>query len=215
MNHFRWTAAFLLSLSAIALARGDARAEAFLDARLGGAFTDDSRLEIVVSGVPASASIAFDDSFTAGLRGGYWLAPLPWFGIAFDVSYFSPDENALLAPLRIDVVPVSALFMVRVPLGKSRALPHGRIQPYAGVGPALFVTFAEENTTNFVAGSVDLGLDVRGGLNVQILSWLDVFAEYRFTHYEAGLDDDLFSVPVTFRTEIDTHHITGGVGFHF
>ena len=215
IRRFRLPVACLLACVGVALVSDGARAEGFIDVRLGAAMTESGTLEVGSGGTSTRRRVAFDDSFSTGVRGGYWIDPLPWLGLALDASYFNPDEASGVAPLDLHVVPLSALLMLRLPLLGDDVCPNGRIQPYGAIGPGLFLTIAEESSTDFVAASADVGLDVRGGVNIQILRWLAVFAEYRYTRYEAGLDDDVLGIPVDFKVDFDTHHIGGGVGFHF
>ena len=215
-RNLRLLTTWLTAIAIVTPAFEAARAEGFVDVRVGPAFTQDATAKIDVAGFSLSRSIDFEDSVSAGVRGGYWLRPVPWLGFALDVSYFAADENVASAPLQIDVVPISALLMLRAPLLKDRDFPQGRVQPYAGVGPGAFVTIAKEGTTNLSTASVDPGLDVRGGINFQILKWLAVFAEYRFTRYEASLDGgDLGLLNIDIDVDLETHHVAGGVGFHF
>ena len=214
MGRFVHVAAAWVAVAGWALLSAGAGAEAFVDVRFGGVFTDDGDFNFSGGGMSLSGTTQFDDSATGGLRGGYWFRGLPWLGVAGDVSYFAPDEDS---PLGVDihVIPITPLLMLRLPLFASDAAPEGRVQPYGAIGPGIFVTVIEEDTTDFTAVGVDVGLDARAGLNVQILHWLAVFAEYRYTSYEASVEDDILGIDIDTDVDLDSHHITGGVGFHF
>ena len=214
-NRMRRTPSRLLVCLGTALAASAAHAEGFVDVRLGAAMTESGTLEIGVGSSVTRSRIRFEDSLSTGVRGGYWIDPLPWLGVALDVSYFSPDQENAVDPFDIYVVPFSALLMLRAPLLPDDDCPNGRLQPYGAIGPGLFLTIADEDFADFTAASADIGLDVRGGLNIHLLRWLAIFAEYRYTRFDADLDDDFFGTPVMFDADFDTHHVTGGVGFHF
>jgi opacity protein-like surface antigen len=134
--------------------------------------------------------------------------------LAGDVSFFAPHQSGS-GGVDIYVLPFTPLLMARLPLLTSDELPNGRLQPYAAIGPGIFTTVVYEDSTDYTAAGVDVGLDVRAGLNVQILKWLGVFAEYRYTSYEADVDEDVFGVNVQTELDLDSHHVAAGVGFHF
>ena len=125
----------------------------------------------------------------------------------------------------VHTIPISALALGRFPFLRDDDHPRGLIQPYAGFGPSLFVTVVDASGLfgNYHARSADLGLDFVGGMNFQITEWLGLFLEYRFTQYTAKLDDDIDVFNPAGRTrrnvdmdlDLQTHHITGGIGFHF
>ena len=208
-----------------------ARAEGFADFRIGGAITPNTDGSNTIGGAPPSPSepIEFKAGVSVGIRGGYWLDSVPWLGFAFDLSYFDPDEDVSVLPVKLDVFPISALLMLRYPLLKSAAYPRGRLQPYAGVGPGAFVTTAKIKlkdvgaSENFSDTQVNLGVDVRGGVNFHFAppnfpgESLAIFLEYRFTHFEpSDFKDDIAGVPSELEADqLDTHHIVVGLGWYF
>jgi opacity protein-like surface antigen len=185
---------------------GTARAEGFVDLRVGGAFTEDN--DVTLSQGPASLTFGteYEDSVTGGVRAGYWF--VPWLGLALDVSYFAPDDDT--GGPEIDVIPVSPLLMARVPIGRTEELPNGRVQPFLGIGPGIFVTledfdsFGDDDT-------VEVGVDLHAGVNVQVTRLVSLFAEYRYTYFEP----EVTIQGVDVESELSTHHVGVGVGFHF
>lgn len=211
-----------------------ARAEGFVDFRIGGAVTQetDGTSKVGPAGVPpqvfaSSGPVEFTAGVSVGIRGGYWLESVPYVGFAFDLSFFNPEEDAA-EPVKLQVYPISALLMLRYPLLKDSDYPRGRLQPYAGVGPGAFVSTAKFDIPdpapeNFSGSTVDLGLDVRGGVNFHF-TWpnfvgesLAIFLEYRFTHFKpSDYKDNIGGVPIELGADqLDSHHITAGVGWYF
>ena len=206
------------ALSVSILASGGARAEGFFDVYVGGSFTDDATIRESVGGPATTQTTRFKDSVIGGLRGGGWIRPWPWLGFAGEISYFRPDDDATRAD--IHVIPISLLVMFRVPIFRSDDLPGGRLQPYVGVGPALFLSVIRSRNfmgsgLNFVSVDASVGSDVHAGVKVQILSWLAVFAEYRHTRFDANWDDKVTGGNAKITTEFATNHFQMGVGFHF
>jgi hypothetical protein len=226
------TTAFLFTWASPATAR----AEGFVDFRIGGAVTQDTDAMIKVGPVGdppqtfgGSGPIEFTAGVSIGIRGGYWLESIPYVGFALDLSFFNPEEDVSQLPLKLQVYPISGLLMLRYPLLKDSDYPRGRLQPYAGVGPSAFVTTAKMDIPdpvpeNFTDSTVDLGLDVRGGVNFHFTrpNWpgesLAIFLEYRFTHVKpSNFKENVAGLlPVELGIDqLDSHHITAGVGWYF
>jgi opacity protein-like surface antigen len=185
-----------------------ARAEGFVDLRIGGSFTEDNDVEVDTPGGSGSFETEYEDSVTGGVRGGYWFESLPWLGVAGDVSYFAPDQDTSGGP-EYDVIPISPLLMLRAPLVTSEEFPHGRVQPFVGVGPGIFVSLADFGTED--DETVEVGADLHTGLNVQVTRMVSVFAEYRFTYVEPEFEVGGADI----EPELSTHHVGVGAGFHF
>ena len=209
----RTLTAAALTLASILMTAMPVYAEGFIDFYLGAAITNDSDQKVSAPGFSATFPIAWDTSVTAGGRFGFWFESLEWVGLALDASFFRPDKD-------LTVFPVSALAMLRLPLLKDndKGFPHGRLQPYIVAGPGLFISRADGNLGTFGSvsdTSVDLGVDVRGGLAFLITKNIAAFAEHRFTHVKPEFGFDVAGVKFKTETTLDTHHILGGVGFRF
>jgi opacity protein-like surface antigen len=192
-----------------------ARAEGFVDLRVGGSFTEDADTELTVLGVPVGSGDAdIEDSVTGGGRAGYWFDSLPWVGLAADASYFAADSDPGTA--EIDVIPVSPLLMLRAPVAQTEEFPHGRLQPFLGVGPGIFITEIDADS-GYRDDELDVGVDLHAGAKVLVTPQVGLFLQYRFTSFEADYSDTIPAVGVPIETEIDldTHHVAGGVAFHF
>ena len=213
---------------------GGARAEGFVDLRLGGSITENAGNTVTAGPVgdtpqeTSSATTGFEYGVSLGIGGGYWLNSVPWLGFALNLSYFKANENASEA-LKLDVHPISGLLMLRFPLLKSDTYPLGRLQPYFGIGPAAFVSKAElEPTSTGLAGefndtSTDVGLYAQLGLKYFIdipdlpgKSW-GFFLEERFTRFDpSAFKDTVDVVPLEIDLDaLNTWHTTVGLAFHF
>jgi opacity protein-like surface antigen len=201
-------------------------AEGLLDLRLGGSFTSKSEDSIQFDpDPPVEFETKWKDSFGGGIRGGYWFkGGAKWLGLAGDISYFRPKEDISGEALEIHVIPLSLLLMFRAPLITSDKYPNGRLQPYVAAGPGFFVSvfsldldpmFDEEITE----ASFDVGPDVRGGVAFLASRHFGFFVEYRFTRfepkYDAEVDTFMGSADFTAETQMETHHVAGGVTFRF
>jgi len=186
--------------------------EGVIDLYVGSAMTRDSDVKVSTPAFSESRRIDWDTSITAGGRFGVWFESLDWLGLALDVSFFKPDKD-------VKVFPVSALLMLRLPLLRDESVPHGRLQPYIAAGPGLFVTWLDGDVGNVgvneSAASVDVGVDVRGGLALMLTKNIGIFGEYRFTHVKPDFGLDIVDVNFKAKTTFDTHHVVGGLSFRF
>jgi opacity protein-like surface antigen len=160
-----------------------------------------------------SAKVNYDNKYTFGGRFGYWSTDAGWAGFALDVSYLQLDASGI----NTDVLPVSALVMLRYP-GK-------KLQPYIGVGPGIF--FSDIDVDMQVSGEnkkfsdhhVDVGLDARAGLSWRFYKGFAVFGEYRFAYYKGNYDDKISAGGTTTKVEIETdikvHNLLFGVSYNF
>jgi hypothetical protein len=112
--------------------------------------------------------VDFDTSATFGIRGGYWFEPVPWVGVAGDLSTFTADGDEA----KFHLIPVSILVMLRLPLLTTDEPPGGRLHPYLGLGPSLVyqkatVDYRPEVDRKVKLSSVEIGFDARLGLGWQ------------------------------------------------
>lgn len=186
-----------------------------------------------------------DDSFKAplyyGLRAGYFFESHPWLGLGVEFFHFKIDaDTSEVRPLRgtrngspvAGAVPVKSVVerfevshgvnyftldaLFRYPLLTSpEQFPHGRLQPYTGVGLGPVIAYPEMRIDNVRAepGYEIAGVGVQAfvGMRFLIFKYLGVFGEYKFTHSALSV-----SVPSgTGRVQENTHHLVGGLTIHF
>jgi len=190
----------------------------FADLYFGGGMPQDGDVDGEASpfGVTiedSADSVDYDNTFVFGGRVGYWSPHLRWAGFALDVSYFKLDADSI----ETRVFPVSGLAMFRY--------PGATLQPYIGIGPALYITDLEVDielsgaAETFSESRVDIGLDARAGLAWKVFKQFAVFSEYRFTYYQATYKENVRSggtkIPVEIETDNKAHHILLGVSYRF
>src|SRR5262249_9061739 len=132
----------------------------------------------------------------------------------------------------VSVVDIGVNIMGRYPLLQSPVFPRGRLQPYIGIGPALFITSIEDTRPDSDVNSLGSktltfgGFQVLGGVKFFLLKKLALFAEYKFTHFTADLSgvpgggqSATSSVAASFSLSatqnIDASHFYGGIAYHF
>ena len=121
-----------------------------------------------------------------------------------------------LRPITLSVVGIGLdLLKVRLNLDKSEAFPLGRFHPMVSVGPAIFMaTMTDTNNFSPPNQKVDqtsLGVKTGGGMELLFTQTVGIMAEYKFTRFK--FDNNGSSTTIS--TDINTHHLTGGVVLHF
>ena len=193
-----------------------AGAEVFVDLYGGGAFTRDADITIH-DGAPLNATLKFDTEATGGGRVGYWLtgAGLPWLGFGVDVSYYAPATSAADVDARLQVIPISALVLLRIPLLADPEVPTGRVQPYIGGGPSLVATRVKLDAPalgeRFSDTVAELGADLRAGLTFMLTRNVGVFAEGRYLFFTTKPGAHSFGVDL----DIETFQALGGLTLRF
>lgn len=221
---------FILLATLLLLASGalstPARAEMFLDLYAGRARTDDARISIQ-GPVQLSEEVDFDHSTMYGLRFGGYMDSLKPLGLALDISHFEAATGPPDIALDIDLVPVSVLLMIRVPLLTDEDFPGGHVQPYIAAGPSaafyeLEIDLGPPVNERISDWDVDGGWDFRAGLAVPLAPNLALFGEYRRTRYEIDFEEtEIFPVlliPVvtaTVDTTLETETFLAGVSLRF
>jgi hypothetical protein len=208
-----WLLGLLALLASLALPLS-VSAENFFDLFIGAAITEDTDVTLQGSFGRVTASGRLDTAFAVGSRFGHLYEGLPWLGISIGGSYAAPDvklslESVTFAGQELTVVPISIQALFRVPgLLKTDEVPHGRLQPYAAVGPALFISMldARIGTQNFSDTSLDVGLDARVGLNWQFDRHIGLFTEYRYTYVEPSWEDVIQGSRNRLEATLHTHY---------
>ncbi len=181
-------------------------------------------------------SAAPDSSEILGGRAGYWfdektMPPLGavarYLGLALDFSYFHPaipgqavqnDAGGIthLGDLDVNVFVLTPLLMLRYPLMVTSDYPHGRLEPYALLGPSIVISSADDNGGSFgfpLRGTSDtsIGITVGPGVAWMVTEHVAVFGEYRFVHASPSYGFAAGTVDVP----INSHGLIVGVSYRF
>lgn len=226
------------------LAPTQASAEWFADLYFGAGFTQNHDADINSPDFGATFAprdVKFDTAAALGGRVGYWLDFFHFIGFGLDVSHlFGPDvplqirtaklcvsgacgsDRFFVGNFDLNVTTIGFDAMFRYPLLKSQQFPHGQLQPYLTVGPALFIAHAKDSDNfNFSpSGQSDtdksVGVKVGAGATWLLTKNFGVFGEYRFTHFKPEFEfNDAVLGQTTLKTTLDTHSILGGFSVRF
>jgi opacity protein-like surface antigen len=198
--------------------RGVAPGEWLADLYLGGAWT--RRHDVTLSGGSDVTDVHFNRSSTFGGRAGYYFDSREILGVALDVSHFRPDTvPGQLKRLDLYMTPISIDLMLRWPLLVTDTIPHGRLQPYLTVGPAVVLAEAKD-TTNFTPANQyetnwPVGVKAGVGLVWQIQPHAAVFTEFRFTHFSPEFTFRNQPRTTKLKTDLNTGYVIGGFSLRF
>ena len=215
-------------------------AEAFISAYGGYAVSVDEERDPVEGG---DFTVTLGDTSPGktpafGGRAGYWFEALPWLGVELDVGYMTPDLELSNGRTRVDVDVVSLGFSVLaryLGLLPTTDFPRGTLQPYAGVGPALFAVRTEESQASATSGGTFkvTNTTVQGGVQAEAgAKWffmklgmgsLALFGEYRFSWFKLTAPTPLATtVGTTTLDQVGTYTqqylinaFIGGIAWHF
>jgi opacity protein-like surface antigen len=230
-------------------------AEPYLGAYVGTALTEenDLRTELELNGGPfvngRARDLSFDSSVVFGGKGGYFFAQDVLggnVGAELDVYHFEPNAGAQtvrftgmfagvsgdirtrLQSADIDVTAASVNFLYRYRLLSTPRYPHGRLQPYVGVGAGAFIATLETRTSVFDANKhisdtdVRPGIHVLGGARFLLTPHVALFAEYKYLQTEPFSfrfkeSGTIFGFPATEtardRADLSSHLFYGGIAF--
>jgi opacity protein-like surface antigen len=198
----------------------------------------EGSLPLYATPPPGHRPTTLGNSATFGGKIGYWFDALPFIGAEMDISTFRSDIKVNLSdipftiagqvfhesftPLDLDarVVTIGFSVMGRYPFLQSPTFPRGRLQPYAGVGPAIFITKLEdqEAAPNSNLGSKTTaagGVQVLAGVKFFIINKLSLFTEYKFTHHTAEFGGTAQLLTAAGSQAFNVHHFYGGLAWHF
>ena len=208
-----------------------ARAEIFVNLYAGWSLGADKDLTYMVPQEKETERADFSNSLAIGYRFGYWLDSARWAGLALEASHFKHDIHQRgIDKGHLRIIPISGLLMFRIPLLKTDIYPEGELLFYGGIGPAIFLSNIKYEVANSkisdllgipgISGnysdqSVDIGLDIRAGIEKMIRENISLFCEYRYTHFKPDFEEDVWVNMVKIETEVNTHHVLIGFTYHY
>lgn len=208
---------------------------------VGGAFTQDHDVSDKFDGIGSFVlkSPNFDNSVSFGAGLAHWFGTIPYFGLGLDVDHFRPNiskqngtecDVGVCAPdtfvsRHFQVTGITFDLLGRLPLLATKEYPQGRFQPYASVGPTLFISRMNVAGGHFVPSAPELrnqddtdtsvGVSAAAGLSFMIAPHFDLFTEYRFTHFSPTYHINSGGERAKVTTDFDTHHVLVGASYHF
>lgn len=165
-------------------------------------------------------------SMNLGVKLGHYFSRARWLGIETGLSYTTPHikEGSLTftGPGGSLTSPTLAGVHQRVITWEIATLmfryPGNRLQPYIGIGPALFFASLKGPTAPPGQSATAIGLNAEGGLRYFITRHWAVFGEGTYNRAKLGYisnDSNPAADPFGFRATYSVFTLNIGVGYHF
>jgi hypothetical protein len=103
------------------------------------------------------------EAFIPGLRAQFFLSD--FLGVSGDFMYLGT------------VYPYTDVYQALLSVNAVLRIPLGLLEPYVATGPAYYMIFDEAGDSEI---SDSVAYNVRGGLDINLLSWLSIGAELNF-----------------------------------
>ncbi len=213
------------------------RAEWFGSLYLGYGITSSDELTFTQRMPRTFEDVEFRKTAVWGGRAGYWFRENEalggislgragrYLGADLDFSYFRPRipsqrvrtdvGRGFLGAMDVEVVTLTPEVLARDPLLVDKEFPQGRLQPYIGLGPAIFITSANDSGAfgprGGSAAAFGVGFIGRTGVAWHVTENVQLFTEYRFVHASPEFKFTRGPVELT----INSHHFNVGVSYVF
>jgi opacity protein-like surface antigen len=167
--------------------------EFFVGGFLGAGFVNNTRWDFQAGALSTTASsVKIDPGVTGGIKVGYFLESLPYFGIEGEGSIgrqYQPSQSVSVSPVPGGVVGNQASiqgqsmlvwtmafhFLGRYGFFPTPEVPFGHLQPYVGIGPGLVMLYAPADSAK------NFSLEVQAGVRYMFTRNLGGFVEYKFS----------------------------------
>ena len=134
----------MVSVSAL-MAPSLATAELYTDSGLDLLIPENQDLELHFSTLYEDSDLMYSDDVSYNSYDeqlGYWFEDIPWLGIASEAPLLRLDEKNQDISIDEDtnLDPLSGFLLLRY--------PNGRLQPFVGIGPTLFISDLRSDTVD-------------------------------------------------------------------
>jgi opacity protein-like surface antigen len=192
-----------------------------------------SDIDITTQFLPGTthSDLALKSSALIGLKAGYYFKRARWFGLEAEAYNTTPHIKEQTHSFQNPAVPgvASGTFQgahfrvfTLAPVNLMFRYPKYRLQPYVGIGPALFFARirGEGLTPGAPASTSDnarLGVNAKAGVEYYITRHLTAFGEvkYNYARFNFRENADLFPFPYGFESTYRMYLVSFGIGYHF
>jgi len=207
-----------------------AYAESYVAGQLGMTFPQSlSNGEVTqhgIGGIDISSDQSLKNSLMLGAKLGHYFSRARWIGIETGLSFANPHIKA--GSLTFSG-PGGSLTTGTLPGVHQRMIiwdvatlmfryPGYRLQPYAGVGPALFFADLSGSDSSPGQSATAIGLNAEIGARYYITRRWALFGEGQYHRARLGYtsnDDDATADPFGFRATYSAFTLSLGLSYHF
>lgn len=201
----------------------------FVGAFTGAAFVQSARWQFPYA---ETSSVRYAASPLGGLKAGYFLHSVPYFGAEIEFMYDKHNtetkqvslsrpvlgsQTATLPLYRNHVTTLALHLLARYGFLKDKEVPFGRLQPYAGIGPGFVIIWSTTDSAK------NFSLEALAGVRYMVLKNLSLFMEYKFSQQwdvelspaKLILQNPTAELGGKATFDFTAHRIAVGVAFHF
>lgn len=178
---------------------------------------------------PGFAALAISDqalksSLMGGVKLGFYLPQIRWFGFETEVFYTTPHitQQAFTfkgpgGSITVDFQGLSNRVITWAPVNVMFRYHKTRLQPYIGIGPGIFFARIKDPSVtsgdNTQSSNWRIGVNAQAGLRYYITRHWTMFGEYKFNYARFDYKDtpNLFG----FKADYTAHIVALGVSYHF
>jgi opacity protein-like surface antigen len=180
----------------------------------------------------------YDNYFQGGGKFGYWFTPqgtyaaswyqdwMKYLGFYTDLSYHSLDHpNGTVEVSGTGFATGNSsgyvwtwgfMFAGRYGFLEDSEVPFGRLQPYIGLGPAIFFSGQDYNIGGFTGGrnsSINIGLAIETGFRYFFTNNISAEASFKYRHFEPSY----YFSPLGTNIQPNVNLLSGqfGLAYHF
>lgn len=198
------------------LSGSSVQAETYIAGQIGLTIPQDlSNVNFGGPGFGRGPDFELTKSFMYGAKLGHYFDNLKWLGVETEIFRNSmrikQQPFAGAAGGTGGIEPGADLGVTVWAANLVARYQMGRLQPYAGVGPAFFFARVKSESPNSTFGegqSTTLGLNTQLGLRYMLNEHVALFGEWKYNHARLSFD----SIP---NATYNVHHLVLGVGYHF
>lgn len=226
----RFALASLLALvMPIVLSSPQAYAESYVAGQLGMTFPQALSSGDVTQhgfgGLSISSDQPLKNSFMLGAKFGHYFSRAKWIGIETGLSFANPhikEGNLTLSNSQGSASGTFSGIHQRMIIWDVATVifryPGHRLQPYVGIGPALYFARLQGPAAPPGQSATAIGLNVEGGARYYITRRVAMFGEMQYHRARLGYtsnDDNDAADPFGFRATYSALTFSVGVSYHF
>ncbi len=161
-----------------------------------------------------------------GAKLGHYFTRARWIGVETEVTYsnphvkqgsltFSGPGGQLTTP---DLAGLTQRMITWAPLTLLLRYPGQRLQPYVGIGPAVFFARLQGPAAPPGQSGTAIGLNAEGGVRYYITRHVAIFGEGKYNRARIGYtsnDSNPQADPFGFRATYSVFTVSFGIGYHF
>jgi opacity protein-like surface antigen len=226
-RHTRWLSIGLVVLFLGSIPPALAYGESYIAGQFGVTFPQslsDGKITTPGFAVLSISDQALKSSLMGGVKLGFYLPQIRWFGFETEVFYTTPHIKQQSITFKGPGGSATADFqglhnrvITWAPVNVMFRYHKTRLQPYIGIGPGIFFARIKDPSVtsgdNTQSSNWRIGVNAQAGLRYYITRHWTMFGEYKFNYarFDYKNTPNLFG----FKADYTAHIVALGLSYHF